>query len=156
ARAEPADRPGRGLPRRHARRRDSLGSGRGVVGVRRRAVHGRLPVFPQGRGRLCGHYLAIDSVRGASMTAAVQVENVGKRYRVSQVGPRGVCGYRTLRDDVVRWLTAPFRAFRRGTAAADGDFWALKDVRFEIQPGQVVGVIGRNGAGKSTLLKILS
>ena len=77
----------------------------------------------------------------------IRVERLGKRYRIGHVrGPR------TLREDLVDLVRAPFRR----AAARDGTVWALRDVSLEVKRGEVVGIIGGNGAGKSTLLKILS
>jgi len=86
------------------------------------------------------------------MRPIIKVENLSKQYRI---GARQA-SFPTLRDSIAETLRAPFDWLRRNGNHEDNTIWALKDVSFEVKPGEVVGVIGRNGAGKSTLLKILS
>ena len=86
------------------------------------------------------------------MRPIIKVEHLSKQYRIGALP----AGHVTFRETVATTVTTTLKRVAGASKPKNQRIWALKDISLEIQPGEVVGLIGHNGAGKSTLLKILS
>lgn len=86
------------------------------------------------------------------MKPIIKVENVSKLYRIG--APEAA--HQAWRSKLRTAVRSPFRSIRNQLSGSGETIWALKDINFAVQPGEILGIIGRNGAGKSTLLKVLS
>jgi lipopolysaccharide transport system ATP-binding protein len=102
-------------------------------------------------GKMGGtHSLTNSSTHLPNKTPIIQVNHLSKRYQIGMDRT-----YKTFCESFTDTLKSPLKRLK-SFSRQEEVFWALKDINFEVFPGEVVGIIGRNGAGKTTLLKLLS